>query len=130
MEGDTVNNRRSVLIVDGSEETREVLQTALERRGIGTWTTPHPNEGVELARQHHPDLIVFDLELTSPTDHEFSERLLDYSADPVPIIILGTLRRRCPPLPRGQFVSKPYHFGPLICRIEELLESTRRKEAA
>ena len=29
-----MNGQRSVLIVDQSEETREVLQTALERRGV------------------------------------------------------------------------------------------------
>jgi len=123
MEGDTLDQNRSVLIVDPSEETREVLQTALNRRGVQTFTARHALEGVELQRRHRPDLIVLDLEMegvnledSSPTFWE------DCEDNKVPIILLGALRRRQPHIPGSEFVSKPYHYGPLIRRIEELLK--------
>jgi CheY-like chemotaxis protein len=123
-EGDILEQRRSVLIVDRSEETREVLQTALNRRGVRTFTASHAADGVELGQRHHPNLIVFDLEIgdgnlddimppvwARPEDNNFH------------IILLGTLRRNCPQIPGSEFVSKPYHYGPLIRRIEEILGS-------
>jgi len=37
---------QSVLIIDRSEGTREVLQTALNRRGVRTFTAKHASDGV------------------------------------------------------------------------------------
>ncbi len=62
MEGGALDHKPSVLIVDRSEETREVLQTALNRRGVQTYTAKHASEGVVLGRRHHPNLIILDLE--------------------------------------------------------------------
>ena len=62
-EGVAVDGQPSVLIVDRSEETREVLQTVLERRGVRTLAAGRTAAGLDLARRHQPDLIVLDLEL-------------------------------------------------------------------
>ena len=127
-----MDDQRSVLIVDPSEETREVLQTALERRGVRIFSACRAKQGLELARNHHPDLIVLDLELdfdgeqigqadgSSPENR--CNPFLDQSrADQTPLVMLGTVRRGTDALPEGEFVAKPYHYGPLIRRIEELL---------
>ena len=58
-----MDGQPSVLIVDRSEETREVLQTVLERRGVRTLAAGRTAAGLDLARRHQPDLIVLDLEL-------------------------------------------------------------------
>ena len=122
-EGRALHRQPSVLIVDRSEETREVLETALNRRGVQTYTAKHASEGVELSRRHRPNLVVLDLEIDDIN--------LEYAKAPfwanlgdnnVPIILLGNLRRNQPPIPGSEFVAKPYHFGPLIRRIEEILK--------
>jgi two-component system, OmpR family, response regulator AdeR len=123
MEGDTLDQRQTVLIVDRSEETREVLQTALNRLGVQTFTASHATDGAELDRLHHPDLIVLDLEaddvnLDSDTPSFWAGR----ENNNVPVILLGNLRRNRPSIPGSEFVSKPYHYGPLIRRIEEMLK--------
>ena len=48
-----MNNQRSVLIVDQSEENREVLRTVLERHGVRIITASRTKEGADLARRHH-----------------------------------------------------------------------------
>jgi DNA-binding NtrC family response regulator len=128
---DALNDRQSVLIVDGSEENREVLQTVLERRGFGTQMASEPKQGKKLARQNPPDLIVYDLD-SAPVSEEdgMGEWLGDMPSSDVSVVFLGTLRRQCPPCSRGEFIPKPYHYGPLLCKIEELLHSAHRKEAA
>jgi hypothetical protein len=43
--------------------------------------------------------------------------------------LLGKTRRNPPGASRGEFFAKPYHYGPLIRRIEEILENIPRKVA-
>ena len=115
--------QQSVLIVDQSEETREVLQTVLRRRGMQTFSASAADDGLQLAKTHHPDLIVLDLDIESTDGEDFSGRFAAQSADArTPMVILGTLRRPETSPPLGEFVSKPYHFRPLVRKIEELLQ--------
>lgn len=118
---------RSVLVVDRSEETREVLRTALERRGVRILSASRAHQGLEMARRHRPDLIVLDLEWQRGTPEEICAPFVRESRTrQTPLVMLGTVRRRAGrgELPAGEFVPKPYHYGPLIRRIEELLSPT------
>ncbi|MHB1037741.1 MAG: response regulator [Pirellulales bacterium] len=113
--------RRSVLIVDQSDETREVLRTALERRGMEIFEASRAEQGLELARRHRPDLIVLDMEMETGSVEGISAGFEAASdARQTPMVLLGNARRRVGAANR-EFVSKPYHYGPLIRRIEELL---------
>jgi CheY-like chemotaxis protein len=123
-----LNGQRSVLIVDQSEETREVLQTVLERRGVRTLAAGRAEKALELARRHHPDLVVLDLEMDDMPAEQFSI----CGADDAPgreyqpqFVLLGSLRRQGNDLPGSEFVAKPYQYGSLIRKIEELLDNIR-----
>jgi len=120
-----LDTQRSVLIVDSSEETREVLQTALQRRGMQTFSASRAQAGLELARRHHPDLIVLDLELDESAADELSAPFAEHSrVDHTSLVMLGSVCRSRAGSAREEFVAKPYHYGPLIRRIEELLDSS------
>jgi two-component system sensor kinase FixL len=122
MEGRTLVSQRSVLIVDRSEENREVLKTALERRGMRIYAASGPRRGLELARRHQPDLIVLDLDAGDMPPEELCAPFAKQSeAYPTRLIFLGGLCRRRRRPAGGEFVSKPYHYAPLIRRIEQLL---------
>lgn len=116
-----MNGQPSVLIVDPSEETREVLQTVLERHGVRTLAADRAKRGFQLAEEHHPDLIVLDLELEDMPAEPFASA----SARPYQpqMVLLGNLRDYRRRAPSGEFVAKPYHYGPLIRKIEELLSN-------
>ncbi len=119
-----MDGQRSVLIVDRSEENGQVLQTALERRGMKTFWARRADSGLEMAQRHHPDLIVVDLELDDLPSADVSDRFAQHSlTDHTPLVILGSMRQEGRP-PAGEIVPKPYHYGPLIRRIEEILDAT------
>lgn len=121
---------RSVLIVDRSEETQEVLRVALERRGLRTLSATQAGRGLELARQHHPDLIVLDLEADESNGVTICERFAHHSlGGGTHLVMLGRLCGQSPPLECGEYVSKPYHYGPLIRRIERLLDGIEQGPA-
>ncbi len=121
-------SKPSVLIVDRSEENREVLQTALERRGMRTLSTGQTTLGLELAHLHRPDLIVLDLEVENARPEEVHAKFAhDPQVSETPMVILGTVRLESnysqghTAVDAEGFVSKPYHYGPLIRKIEQLL---------
>jgi DNA-binding response OmpR family regulator len=113
------------LIVDESAESREILRTLLELRGVTTFEAPRPEQAIKLAEDHHPDLIVFDADSDQSAGSEATGELgAAASQNHTPIVVLGTVRRFRERLSTGQFVAKPYHYGPLIGRIEELLAAS------
>ena len=110
----------SVLIVEPSADEREVLRTVLERRGLRIWEAAEVETGLQLAREHHPDVIVLDAETNHAGDADVQAQFDDEASEQhSSLIILGRLRRNGP-LPVGQQIAKPYHYGPLIHKIEQL----------
>ena len=117
-------SRRTVLIVDQSDDSRQVLRTVLERRGVEIYDTGHAGHGLQLARRHRPGVIVLDLEAVSAAGLSVHEGFAAESkTSQTPMVLLGSVRRAEPDLPSGSFVPKPYHYGPLIRKIESLLDS-------
>jgi CheY-like chemotaxis protein len=144
--------RSSVLIVDRSDESREVLKTALERRGWQIFESARAADGLALARQHRPALIVLDLDAVGAKAAQ-SALAADAEIQEIPLVLLGTIRRtgryaaanslNSPANSRanrsitssvakqnsptrstgsfGQIVAKPYHYGSLILKIEQML---------
>lgn len=116
---------RQVLIVDSSDDTREVLCTALELRGVSTLQATGARQGVELAQQHHPRVIVLDLEAEAADDaqvcHQYQAASRDHHSS---LVVLGRARSYDQAVPKDRIVPKPYHFAPLIRTIERLLSSS------
>lgn len=123
--GSSLHPRRTVLIVDSSDETREVLRTALAGRTTRVLEASRAEQGLALARQHHPDVIVLDLEIDTPSTESLAA---DFNAQseshPASLVLLGSARWVRKTCPGSQFVNKPYHYAPLIRKIESLLEGT------
>jgi CheY-like chemotaxis protein len=110
------------LIVDESAESREVLRTLLERYGATTIEAQRPEQAVQLANLHRPHLIVLDAESDHSTRGAATDRLRAAACRiDTPVVILGTLSHGRGKIPAGQFVAKPYHYGQLLRKIEDLL---------
>jgi CheY-like chemotaxis protein len=113
---------RRVLIVDQSKDSREVITAALQRRGVQTLEASGARQGAELARQHHPQVIVLDLEADAADDGqvqaEYDAESRDHDAR---LVVLGRAGRYEQTLPKDRILPKPYHYAPLIRTIERLL---------
>jgi DNA-binding response OmpR family regulator len=110
------------LIVDESAESREVLRTLLELHGATTFEASRAELAVELTDRVHPHLIVMDAESDrSSTGLAITNLREAASRTDTPIVILGSVRRSHELDSTSQFMAKPYHYGPLIRKIESLL---------
>ncbi len=68
-------NRRTVLIVDDNEEEREIFARYLEFVGGEILTAGDGEEGLRLAENHLPDLILLDLSMPTLDGWETIKRL-------------------------------------------------------
>ena len=119
--------QRSVLIIDHSADTRQVLRTALERRGVLIFEAKRAETGLKLTRRHHPALVVLDLETLPPGEESVREGLdTETENSRIPLVVLGNVRRSEALLPHQSVVQKPYHYGPLIRKIEQLLAASEQ----
>jgi DNA-binding NtrC family response regulator len=116
------SRRGGVLIVDHSEDSREVLRTALERRGVQTFEAAGARQGVELAHQYHPRVIVLDVDSEAADDdgvrNEYGAESRDHDAY---LVVIGRSVRYEQAVPPDCVVPKPYHYAPLVRTIERLL---------
>ena len=117
---------QSVLIVDESIETRTALRTALEHSGRQVFEAAGPDEGLRLAHRHHPSVIVLDLESDDSTTGSLAHEFQTAGMAPTPMLLLGTIKRRAQGFPCGEFISKPYHYAPLVRKIEKLLAQAQQ----
>ena len=54
---------KTVLIVEDNELNMKLFHDLLDAHGIGTLQTSDGMEALEIAREHHPDLILMDIQL-------------------------------------------------------------------
>jgi len=122
LESVSLPEKARVLIVDASRESREILRTLLDRQGSEILETAHVQAAGAIADREQPDLIVCDADSDqSPTNEAIRELARQASRSAIPIVVLGTVRRDFRPLSGGNLVSKPYHYAPLLRKIEHLL---------
>ncbi len=119
----------TILLVEDEVTFAETLRYNLEREGYTVFHALDGVDGLDLARRHHPDLIVLDIML--PRLDGFSVcRILRQESD-VPIIML-TARQdevdRIAGLELGadDYITKPFSLGEFVARLRAIL---RRSEA-
>jgi CheY-like chemotaxis protein len=81
--------QRPVLIVEDDTDSRVMLATILTMQGYETVTSPNGLEGLAVARQHPPCLILLDLMMPVMNGEEFRhEQLQDPHLKDIPVIFI------------------------------------------
>ncbi len=82
-----------VLIVDDNELNAKLARDVLERAGMQTLWAPNAALGLELAREHRPDLVLMDLRLPDLDGAEAVRRLAsDERTSTIPVVALSAVR--------------------------------------
>ena len=122
---------RSVLIVDASQDSRDVLRTVLERPGTVVLEAGAAREGLQLAARHRPRVIVLDLEAERADEVAVQETFDAYrTVHPGALVVLGKARRYTDGRAETCMLSKPYHYRELVRTIEQFLAEREALEAA
>jgi DNA-binding response OmpR family regulator len=113
-----------VLVVEDEENLLFTLQHNLKREGYKVFTATRGDDGLRLAREQHPDLIVLDLMLPGVDGMQVCRMLRRDTT--VPIIMLTALGGegdRVAGLDSGadDYVAKPFGMRELMARVRALL---------
>jgi two-component system, cell cycle response regulator DivK len=120
----------TILIVDDSQDIRDMLKVVVEALGYSTLEATHGREALEIAKQCMPDLILMDLSM--PVMDGFgATRIIREQPDigQVPIVAVSahnTPRYRMEALQVGcnEYLSKPVNFAELSKLITRLLSGS------
>lgn len=128
----SANSQPKVLVVEDEETLLFTLKHNLKREGYNVYAASRGDDGLRLAREHRPDLIVLDLMLPGIDGMQVC-RMLRRDTD-VPIIMvtaLGGEGDRVAGLDCGadDYVAKPFGMRELMARIRALLRRTGARAA-
>lgn len=114
-----------VLIVEDNEMNRDMLQRRLERRGYEIACAVDGPDGIRLAQQLQPDIILMDVALGEMDGWEASTQILAHPCTRhIPIIALTAHalesdRRKSVEVGCVDFETKPISLTDLITKIEK-----------
>lgn len=116
-----------ILYVEDNAEHRLMMHTLLTSRGFDVELGRNGEEGVKLAREVRPDLILLDLYMPKLDGFGMMEQLKeDPSIQNIPIIVVsawptGDHRQRAFDCGARAFVAKPYDTQGLVDLVKENL---------
>ncbi|MBI3988788.1 MAG: response regulator [candidate division NC10 bacterium] len=124
--------RARILVIDDDEKARRLMQITLASKDYAVIMAEDGQEGVELAIQEGPDLIILDVMMPGMDGFETCERLKgDERTKGIPVIMLTAtydLELTKKAFGRGvaMCLTKPYRGEALVNAIEATLAAKRR----
>jgi len=80
----------TILIIEDNEKNMKLVRDILQYGGHVTLETPSGHEGVRLARQHRPDLVLMDIQLPDIDGIEALRQIrTDPALDAMPVVAVS-----------------------------------------
>ncbi|MCB0173778.1 MAG: response regulator [Anaerolineae bacterium] len=130
-----MNNPQTILIIDDEQDNLRLLVNILKNQTYGVRPIRNAYQGLMIAQQETPDLILLDIKMPEMDGYEICRRLkADEQTRDIPIIFLSALDDVGDKLQAFQvggvdYVSKPFQEIELLARIETHLTLRHLQQA-
>ncbi len=120
-------NEKVILVVDDDLTTQSMLRTALLKAGYSVRVASSGEEGIRMAKEETPLVIILDIMMPGLDGGEVARILkTDPGTKDIPIIFLSSLISEKEEKTGGRsdmvsFLSKPYHRDKLLNEIKKYL---------
>ena len=126
--------RKTLLIVDDDQDLRGAIAEQLQAENFDTVEAETAGEGVRMAREAKPDLILLDVDLPDMDGREACKRMRQDGVA-TPVIMLTAADTDADEIKgfdsgANDYVTKPYKFAVLLARIRALLRDYEHSEGA
>ena len=125
--------QKCILVVEDSDEIRELLGFVLESEGYHVVALEDGRDVVETAREQQPALITLDLALPGKDGWAIVRELQDdEQTRDIPILVISAYTRELDaPLRRrvARVISKPFYINQVVSEVEEILTSGGGRQA-
>ncbi len=122
-----------ILIVEDNEKNMKLVRDILRHKGHATLEATTGEEGVQLAIDHRPDLILMDIQLPGIDGIEALRRIRAQAVlDAVPVIAVSASvmpddQRHIVGSGFDAFVPKPISLKPFVAVVERFLKDGRAR---
>lgn len=120
-------SKQTILVVDDEHDLLDLIEYNLEKENFKVLKTDNGKDGIALAKQHHPSLIVLDVMMPNMDGHQVCEILkADSKLKSIPVVFLTARsdeKTEVKSLDRGadDYLTKPISTTKLISRIKMVL---------
>ena len=119
----------TILIVDDDSHIRESFEKILTEEGHSIYTASSGEEGVSLAREYIPDLVIMDIRLPGMDGLETFQTIRSFNSK-TPVIVLtafGTTETAIKATKLGAFdyILKPFEIPEMLSLIDQALEASK-----
>jgi two-component system cell cycle response regulator DivK len=123
---------KTILIVEDNEKNMKLARDILQAKGYTTLEAVNGEEGVRMAFEHNPDMVLMDIQLPDINGIEAFERIranADTAAIPVVAFTASVTvndRSRIGDAGFDGFLSKPINLKEFVETVRKTLESGRK----
>ena len=127
-------SKQTILVVDDEQDLLDLIEYNLKKEGFEVLKAEDGLEGIEVAREHSPDLVLLDIMMPKMDGMEVVERMRDdKKLKRIPIIFLtarGDEKTEVEGLDKGgdDYITKPISTTKLISRIKAVLRRFNETE--
>ncbi|MBL8770123.1 MAG: response regulator transcription factor [Phenylobacterium sp.] len=126
--------KKTLLIVDDDQDLRGAISEQLQAESFDTVEAATAGEGVRMAREQKPDLILMDVDLPDFDGREACRRIKQDGVT-APVIMLTAASAENDEVQgldsgANDYITKPYKFAVLLARIRAQLREHEHSEGA
>jgi two-component system KDP operon response regulator KdpE len=121
-----------ILVVDDEAQIRKLLQITLQSNDYVVKEAATAKDGLIMAANHPPDLIILDLGLPDANGHNVLQQLREWYTSPIIILSVQSSEEDIiKALDNGanDYLVKPFRTGELLARIRSSLRSALTEES-
>ena len=120
-------SEQTILVVDDEQDLLDLIEYNLKKEGFGVLKAENGQDGIKMAREHNPNLVLLDIMMPKMDGLEVCDQMrADASLKHIPIIFLtarGDEKTEVEGLDKGadDYITKPISTTKLISRIKAVL---------
>ncbi|OYU93629.1 MAG: DNA-binding response regulator [Bacteroidetes bacterium B1(2017)] len=117
-------NKAEILIIDDEPQIRKLLEINLESNDYKVWQAENAKEGILIAANHPPELILLDLGLPDKSGHEVLKELRTwYNKSIIILSVINNEKDIVQALDNGatDYLTKPFRNAELLARIRSAI---------
>ena len=124
-------NSAEILIIDDEAQIRKLLEITLESNDFKVTQATNAKEGLIMAANHPPDLILLDLGLPDESGHSVLKKLREWYTKPIIILSVQSDEEdivKALDSGANDYLVKPFRTGELLARIRSVLRGATAEE--
>lgn len=117
-------HKHEILIIDDEPQIRKLLEINLESNGYKVWQAETGKQGITLAANHPPELILLDIGLPDKSGHEILKELRTWYNKAIIILsVQNSEQDIVDALDNGatDYLTKPFKNAELLARIRSAI---------